>query len=122
MPVKPGVDNVPLSIPFLTLSTEACVGGEIKKHILTPFGFVDICFPGRKPAQELSSFAAEISVVGDIDSWMLDGSMPEEFHQAITSLIKELVRCQMGNLSPGSGQLFIHFKGARLDTRIPCIL
>jgi hypothetical protein len=85
------VEKISLSIPCLVLSSETSISGEIEKHMLTPFGYIDIIFPSAL-AQEHESTPIEIKVVGDIDSWMIDDSMPVEFKVVLRKFIVEMVQ------------------------------
>jgi len=111
------VQNVSLSIPFLVLSTEIKITGEVEKHVLTPFGYVDIIFPGSSNETE-DGFPSMIQVVGDVDSWMLDESMPDEFRASILGFIAEITRSHTGSPGLDSQRVSIGFKGAKRDINV----
>jgi hypothetical protein len=90
------------------------ISGEMEKHILTPFGYVDIILPmGEDQPGDASS--PEIQVVGDIDSWMLDESMPGEFKGALLGFIGEIARAHLGYSPAELGKGSVRFKGGGRD-------
>jgi hypothetical protein len=115
--VEIGLQNVSLSIPFLVLSTEVKISGDVEKHILTPFGYVDIVFPNVSD-QTVASFPSEIQVVGDIDSWMLDEAMPSEFRVSILGLIGEIANSHFGCLPLDSRWTSVRFKSGSRDVSV----
>jgi hypothetical protein len=92
------------------------ISGEMEKHILTPFGYVDIILPmgGDQPGEASSP---EIQVVGDIESWMLDDSMPGEFKGALLGFIGEITRAYLGYSPAELGKGSVRFTGGGRDVR-----
>jgi hypothetical protein len=111
------VQHVSLSIPFLVLSTEIKITGEVEKHVLTPFGYVDITFPSCSNQTE-DSLPLMIQVVGDVDSWMLDDSMPDEFRASILGFIGEITKSHTGAPALDSQRVSIGFKGEKRDINV----
>jgi hypothetical protein len=111
------VQNVSLSVPFLVLSTEIKITGEVEKHVLTPFGYVDIIFPSCANQNE-GSLPSMIQVVGDVDSWMVDESMPDEFRASILGFIGEITRSHCGCPILDSQRVSIGFKGVKRDINV----
>jgi hypothetical protein len=110
------MENVSLSVPFLNLSTEVNISGEVENHILTPFGYIDIILPNNSPERD-PSLPFEIKVIGDISSWMLDDLMPDEFRSTLFKFIGKIVRYYVGASLPELSQIVICFKGRDLDVK-----
>lgn len=111
------METISLSIPCMVLSSETAISGEVEKHILTPFGYVDIILPGV-PALEQENIPLEIKVVGDIDSWMIDESMPTEFKAVIRKFIVEMVQLCTQSPLPRSMKNSFHLKGENQKIKV----
>ena len=111
------MEKISLSIPCLILSTETNLSSEIEKHILTPFGYIDIIFPNTLE-QNLDNASFEIKVIGDIDSWMLDESMPIEFKDTLRKFLIEMVRMCTGSSLPKATRNSFHLKGEGQNIKI----
>ena len=109
--------TISLSIPCMVLSSETAISGEVEKHILTPFGYVDIILPGT-PAQDQENLPLEIKVVGDIDSWMIDDSMPAEFKAVLRKFIVEMVQLCTQSSIPKSIKNSFHLKGENQNIKV----
>lgn len=110
------MDSLPLSIPFLVLSTRMNIQGETEERVATPFGCVDIVF--RLPPQgTMSPF--EIRVSGDIDGWMLDESVFREFKSTFIRFIHGIAFQNRQDLVDQDCQLEVHFQGEKLDVKLP---
>lgn len=111
-PVKEAkLERISLSIPCMVLSSETSLSGQTEKHVLTPFGYLDITFPSTL-AQEQESVPFEIKVVGDIDSWMIDESMPPEFKVVLRKFIVEMVQlCTQSSLPKSVKKAFQFHEG-----------
>jgi len=108
------LETIPLTIPLLLLSTQMKDSGEMEKHFLTPFGYLDILFPLRA-LQEQESRAVDITVVGDIDTWMLDESMPGEFLATLHQFLQKIIQRHGQFQSNEDRQLSIHFRTGRIS-------
>jgi hypothetical protein len=111
------VENISLSIPCLILSTETNISAEIEKHVLTPFGYIDIIFPSNLD-QDKEGTPFEVKVIGDIDSWMLDESMPLEFKATLRKFLIEMVQICTGSSLPKSSRNSIHLRGGDQNIKI----
>jgi hypothetical protein len=111
------LETISLSIPCLVLSSETTISGEVEKHILTPFGYVDITLPGA-PAQDQENTPLEIKVVGDIDCWMIDESMPAEFKAVLRKFIVEMVQLCTQSPLPKSIKNSFHLKGENQNIKV----
>jgi hypothetical protein len=113
------LEKISLSIPCLILSTETNISAEIEKHVLTPFGYIDIIFPNTL-GENNEGLPFEVKVIGDIDSWMLDDSMPLEFKATLRRFLIEMVEICTGSSLPKSTRNSIHLSGE--DQKIKIIL
>lgn len=111
------MEKISLSIPCLVLSSEASISGETEKHILTPFGYIDIIFPSTL-GQDQESTPFEIKVVGDIDSWMIDESMPPEFNGVLRKFIVEMVQLCTQSSLPRSIKNALQLHGENQDIKV----
>ncbi|MGV8074809.1 MAG: hypothetical protein AB2L11_09690 [Syntrophobacteraceae bacterium] len=103
--------NILLSIPFLFISAQISGSGEVENHILTPFGAIDISFQNAHGLMGEAQ-CIEVGVGGDVDTWLLDDSMPGEFRSALVNLIGEIVRSQFGLSMPDCRKVSVCFKGS----------
>ena len=111
------MEKISLSIPCLVLSSETNISGETEKHILTPFGYLDIIFPSVF-AQNSESRPFEIKVVGDVDSWMLDESMPVEFKAVLRKFVVEMVQLCTQSSLPKSIKNSFHLQGENQNIKV----
>ncbi len=111
------MDKISLSIPCLVLSSETSISGETEKHVLTPFGYIDIMFPSGM-VNDQESVPYEIKVVGDIDSWMVDESMPAEFKGVLRKFIVEMVQLCTHSSLPKSIKNALHLHGENQDIKV----
>lgn len=96
------VNMVSVSIPYLVLSTEVSLSGELKRHILTPFGYLAISIGSFHNAHS-DQAVIEIRVLGDTESWLLDNSMPKEFRTALEEFISAVARRDLVEFDPKLG-------------------
>jgi len=111
------LDKISLSIPCLVLSSGTSISGETEKHVLTPFGYIDIMFPSGM-VNDQASVPYEIKVVGDIDSWMVDESMPAEFKGVLRKFIVEMVQLCTHSSLPKSIKNALHLHGENQDIKV----
>jgi hypothetical protein len=84
------MNRVSVSIPYLVLSTKQNLDGRLEVYTLTPFGRIDISFSATSVGPS-NRILFDIDVESDINTWMLDHSLPKEFREAILRLIGEIV-------------------------------
>jgi len=113
------MESVPLSIPFLSLSTEVKTSEGVRSHILTPFGYLDIVFP-EECFREGAEPPREIKVLGDIECWKLDEDMPLEFRSTLLELVREIILRYLDRRGFETVPVAIRFVGGDMDVHIPC--
>lgn len=96
--------EVSVSIPYLVLSTEVNISGEVTRNVLTPFGYFTIGVTQKSPADGETP-PVEIHVEGDTDTWLADQSMPIEFRKALASFTAALLQNGNGGLPPLQGHV-----------------
>lgn len=92
------MDTVALSVPFMILSTQLTGGKNIEKHVLTPFGSLDISVPAD--AEDLEN--CEIHITCQMGNWMVDDTLPPAFRNAILDFVHSLIRKAFGLKLPPS--------------------
>jgi hypothetical protein len=108
---SPKLEKILLTIPYMILSTGTNLSAEVEKHILTPFGYIDVIFPnGFFTRDDEGDTHLEVKVIGDIDSWMLHESMPDEFKSALRTFIIEMVKVCAGSSLAESSRNSLHLK------------
>lgn len=113
------MEKVWISVPFLVLSTEVHLRGPVEKHLLTPFGYVDISFPGLGYEQQCAGSPYEVTVVGDFESWRLDESGPIEFREYLLNFVRKIVETYLYGSTMNPLQLRIHLTSGDLDLVCP---
>lgn len=110
------MNSVPLCVPFLVLSTKFNQLGDMEKHILTPFGGIDIYF--RKRAEKTKNpIHYEIEVEGDIDHWIGDSDLIEEFRKSLLDFIHGIIKECLDCVSCDSEQFYVRFRGSDFNIR-----
>ena len=112
--------TVALSIPFVDLSTKVNQSGDVEKHILTPFGGIDITFRMAAHDSEKRPYY-EIEVEGDIDHWMLDVELIAGFRKSLLDFIKGISGECLDLIDYGTEEVYVRFKGADFNIRAPLI-
>lgn len=103
------MNRISVSIPYLVLSTKQSLNGRLEVFTLTPFGRIDISFLATGAAPN-SRVVFDIDVESDINSWMLDHSLPKEFREAILRLIGEIVIQHSGRSAHDTYALNINYR------------
>ena len=85
--------------------------------MLTPFGYLGIMFPSFV-SQDQESTPLEIKVVGDIDSWMVDDSMPAEFKVVLRKFIVDMVQLCTQSSFPRSIKNAFQLHGENQDIKV----
>lgn len=101
--------TIPLSIPYLVPSIEQHLNGMRQIHARTPFGCIDISVKVIEGIHSTPLF--DITVEGDLDSWILDHRMPSAFRNTLFKLIGKIAVAHSGWPVPKQCQLVAHFKG-----------
>ncbi len=107
-----------LPIPFVVLSTKVGPEGEVEKHVLTPFGDIDItvCMVSMEGVE---GQALDIKVGEGIDCWMLAGPGVLQFRNALVGFVSGMVRQMLGAALAGVGQLCVELPGEDRKICIP---
>ncbi len=110
------MNSVPLCVPFLVLSTKFNELGNMEKHILTPFGGIDISFRMR-PDETRYPIHYEIEVDGDIDRWIDDSELIEEFRKSLLDFIHGIIRECLDCVGCDKEQFYVRFRGSDFNIR-----
>jgi hypothetical protein len=110
------MENVSLSIPFLVLSTKISQSGDIEKHILTPFGGIDISFRMTVQNPPVRNHY-EIEVEGEIERWMYDAALIDEFRSSLVELIRGISRECLGCAGFDAEEVYVRFQGTVFNLR-----
>jgi len=110
------MNSIPLCVPFLVLSTKFNELGDMEKHILTPFGGIDIAFRMRAE-QTTHPIHYEIEVDGDIDRWIGDSELIEEFRKSLLDFIHGIIRECLDCVGCDKEQFYLRFRGSDFNIR-----
>jgi len=112
--------TVSLNIPFIVLSTKVNQSGDVEKHILTPFGGIDITFrmSVNEPAQHPRY---EIEVEGDIEHWIIDADLIAGFRKSLLDFIRGISRECLDLMRYGTEEVYVRFKGTDFNVRTSLI-
>ncbi|MBW1974329.1 MAG: hypothetical protein JRI45_01995 [Deltaproteobacteria bacterium] len=85
--------KVLLEVPYAELSMSISSESMLEKRILTPFGIVDVTVQPISQAShnEEGELYFRITFGGDIERWVIDGALTEEFKDAVLLFLKHLV-------------------------------
>ncbi|MCK8603056.1 hypothetical protein [Desulfoferrobacter suflitae] len=112
--------TVSLSVPFVVLSTKVNQSGDVEKHVMTPFGDIDLSF--RMAVDELAKRTHyEIEVEGDIEHWMLDADLIAGFRKSLLDFIRGISEECLNLVDYESEEVFVQFKGADFNVRTSLI-
>lgn len=108
--------SISLSVPFLVLSTKINQSGDMEKHVLTPFGDIDINFrmAFQEPAKRTHY---EIDVEGDIEHWVLDADLMDEFRKSLLDFIRGISRECLDFMGCDADEMHVRFKGTDFNVR-----
>jgi len=104
------VPDVMLSIPYIVLSTKVSPSGEVEKHVLTPFGDVDInvrLVSMRKP----EGLALEVQVGEGTDCWRVTDPTIVPFRNTLVLFVGRMVQEMLGASLADINQVRIQFRG-----------
>ncbi|MGA7879024.1 MAG: hypothetical protein WCA08_25420 [Desulfoferrobacter sp.] len=112
--------TVSLTIPFIVLSTKVNQSGDVEKHIMTPFGGIDITFrmAVNEPAQHPRY---EIEVEGDIEHWIIDADLIAGFRKSLLDFIRGISRECLDLMRYGTEEVYVRFKGTDFNVRTSLI-
>ena len=110
--------TIQLAIPFQVLSTSVNPLGDKEERVVTPFGCVDVVFKAPSKTAGPDS-RREIQVGGDVDCWLVDEAVFNEFKTTFVRLIKGILRDDLDALVEKPNQLYVRFKGETLDITLP---
>lgn len=101
------MENVWVPMPYLVLSTAVGLRGQMDKHLFTPFGYVDIRFPGSEGDQPRDGHGYEVTVTGAFDPYRFDDSGLIEFKEYMLNTVREIVEDSLRGLPLGAGRITI---------------
>lgn len=108
--------SISLSVPFLVLSTKINQSGDMEKHVLTPFGDLDINF--RMALQRSTRRTHyEIDVEGDIEHWVLDADLMDGFRKSLLDFIRGISRECLAFMDCDAEEMHVRFKGTDFNVR-----
>lgn len=112
------MSDVMLSIPFLVLSTKINPWGEVEKHVLTPFGDVDItvCAVSTPGA---GGMTLDVQVGEGVDCWMMADLPVLQFRNALVEFVGGMVQKLLSDALLDISQLRIQFPGAEQKVFVP---
>jgi hypothetical protein len=104
------MSGVTLSIPFIVLSTKLSPRGEVEKHVLTPFGDVDITvwaavMPGA------GGLTLDVRVGEGIGCWMVADPTILQFRETLVQFVGGMVQEMLADSLADIRQLRIQFPG-----------
>lgn len=99
--------SISLEIPYLVISTQQFRDGRRQVHARTPFGCLDISSKLIDGSQ--STPLLDITVEGDLDSWMLDQEMPTDFRRTLFLLAGKIAVLNSGRPVYRQCRLVINF-------------
>ncbi len=82
--------KVRVDIPYTELSMTVKSNNKIEKSILTPFGIVDVIVEEAFDNISNKSYF-DIYVDGDVEKWVYDEKIHEEFKRSLIDFLKHLV-------------------------------
>ena len=94
-------------MPYLVLSTAVGLRGQVEKHLFTPFGYVDIRFPGFEDERRRDGHGYEVTVTGDFDPCRFDDSGLIEFREYMLNTVREIVEDSLRGLPLSAGRFTI---------------
>lgn len=101
------MNSISLAIPYLVISTQQFRDGGKQVHARTPFGCLDISSKLIDAAQPTPLL--DITVEGDLDSWMLDQEMPNDFRRTLFILAGKIAVLNSGWPVYRQCRLVVHF-------------
>ncbi|MDX9785315.1 MAG: hypothetical protein RBT11_00910 [Desulfobacterales bacterium] len=104
------MEIIPLSIPYLVLSTQQHIDGRRQIHTRTPFGSVDISVKRLEGVNNPPLF--DVTVEGDLETWVLDQQMPAAFKNALFKMVGKMAVTHSGWSIHKQCRLAVNFKGA----------
>lgn len=101
------MENVWVPMPYLVLSTAVGLRGQVEKHLFTPFGYVDIRFPGFGDDPPRDAHGYEVTVTGDFDPCRFDDSGLIEFKEYMLNTVREIVEDSLRGLPLSAGRFTV---------------
>ena len=115
MPRETLMENVWVPVPYLVLSMEMHLRGQMEKHLLTPFGYVDIRFPAFEDEEPIAGHCYEVTVATDLDSWRCGDTIPVEFRQYVLHFVRGIVASNWSGAPMSASQLKIRLIQGEMD-------
>ena len=99
-----------LSVPFVVTSTKLGPQGEVEKHVLTPFGDLDITIHAvsMKGSVEL---VLDIHMGDGAERWLVADPTFVHFRETLVRFVRGLLEEILGDSRADAAQGRIHFRG-----------
>jgi hypothetical protein len=106
------MSEVTLSVPFVVTSTKLGPQGEVEKHVLTPFGDLDITIHAVS-MEDSVELVLDIQMGEGADRWM--GADPTflHFRKTLVQFVRGLLEEILGDSQAGIPHGRIHFWGGK---------
>jgi hypothetical protein len=104
------MSEVMLSVPFVVTSTKLGPQGEVEKHVLTPFGDLDIIIHAvsMKDSVEL---VLDIHMGDGADRWLVVDPTFVHFRETLVRFVRGLLEEILGDSRGDVARGRIHFRG-----------
>ncbi len=106
------MSEVMLSVPFVVTSTKLSPWGEVEKHVLTPFGDLDITIQAVS-MEESEELVLNIQIGAGADRWMVADPTFLHFRKTLVQFVRGLLHEILGDSLAGIRQGRIHFWGGK---------
>jgi hypothetical protein len=104
------MSEVTLSVPFVVTSTTLGPSGEVEKHVLTPFGDIDLTIQivSNDGSEEL---VVDIQMGAGAGCWMVADPTFFHFKRTLVQFVRGLLEEILSDSPSGIPQVRIHFWG-----------
>ena len=107
-----------LDIPFVEMSTQFNQSGEIEKHILTPFGGLDITYRSI-PGGEDGDPGVTVQVNAEFTDWAGDEITGDVFKESLLTFVCEIAKKCIRPMPFDQFSLAVHMRGSSLNMSVP---
>ena len=104
------MSEVTLSVPFVVTSTKLGSSGEVEKHVLTPFGDIDLTIQivSKDGSEEL---VVDIQMGAGAGCWMVADPTFFDFRRTLVQFVRGVLDEIMSDSALGIPRVRIHFWG-----------
>ena len=107
-----------LDIPFVEMSTQFNQSGEIEKHVLTPFGGLDITYRSV-PGGENGARPVTLQVNAEFTDWAGDEMTGDVFKESLLTFVCEIAKKCIRPMAFDQFSLSVHMRGSSLNMCVP---